>query len=94
MPDRSTETTVTFEYPFTLRSSEAALPAGTYRLVVDEEEILGLSFPAYRRTASTLHTPAVSIVAARRQAFPLEPGELEDALDADTHGLPASFCRS
>jgi len=94
MPDRSTETTVTFAHPFTLRSSDAALPAGTYRLVIDEEEILGLSFPAYRRTASTLHTPAVSAVAMHRQAFPVEPGELEDALDADTHGLPASFCRS
>jgi hypothetical protein len=94
MPDRSTETTVTFEHPFTLRSSDGALPAGTYRLVVDEEEILGLSFPAYRRTASTLHTPAVSIIAEQRQAFPVEPGELEDALDADIHGLPARFCRN
>jgi hypothetical protein len=94
MPDRSTETTVTFEHPFILRSSDTVLPAGTYRLVVDEEEILGLSFPAYRRTASTLHTPAVSAAAVQRQAFPVEPGELEAALEADTHGLPASFCRS
>jgi len=94
MSDRSTETMVTFQHPFMLRSSDAALPAGTYRVVIDEEELLGLSFPAYRRTASTLHTPAVSVVATQRQAFPLEAGELEDALDADQRGLPASFCRS
>ena len=92
MPDRSTETMVTFRYSFTLRSSDAALPAGTYRLVIDEEEILGLSFPAYRRTAGTLHTPAVSVVATQRQAFPVEPGEIEGALDAQLHGPPASFC--
>jgi len=94
MPDRSAETLVTFQHPFALRSSDEVLPAGTYRLVIDEEEILGLSFPAYRRTASTLHTPAVSVVATQRQAFPVEAGELEDALDADQRGLPASFCRS
>jgi len=76
---------VTFRHPFALRSSDGVLPAGTYRLVIDEEEILGLSFPAYRRTAGTLHTPAVSMVATQRQAFPVEPGELEGALEADLH---------
>ena len=85
MPDRSTETLVTFRHPFALRSSDGVLPAGTYRLVIDEEEILGLSFPVYRRTAGTLHTPAVSMVATQRQAFPVEPGELEGALEADLH---------
>jgi hypothetical protein len=90
MPDRSTETHVTFRYPFTLRSSDGLLPAGTYRLVIDEEEILGLSFPAYRRTAGTLHTPAVSVVATHQQAFPVEPGELEGALEADLRGPPVS----
>ena len=85
MPDRSTETLVTFRHPFALRSSDGVLPAGTYRLVIDEEEILGLSVPAYRRTAGTLHTPAVSMVATQRQEFPVEPGELEGALEADLH---------
>jgi len=91
MPDRSTETMVTFRHPFTLRSCDVALPAGTYRLVVDEAEILGLSFSAYRRTAGTLHTPAVSVVAMQRQAFPVEPGELEGALEADLRGPSASI---
>ena len=85
---------VTFARPFTLKSGDAALPAGTYRLVTEEEEILGLSFPAYRRTATMLHTPAVAIRAGPRQAFPVEPEELEAALEADTQGLPASICRS
>jgi hypothetical protein len=32
-------------------------PAGTYELVMDEELIEGLSFPAYRRIASWILTP-------------------------------------
>ena len=80
MSERSTETTVTFAHPFTLKASDAALPPGTYRLVVDEEQIRGLSFPAYRRIATTLHTPALPFRSGHRQAFPVEPGELEGAL--------------
>ena len=50
MSVRTTETTVTFKHPFTLPSFDGPQPAGTYRLVMDEEEILGLSFLAFRRT--------------------------------------------
>ena len=80
MSERSTETTVTFAHPFTLKACDTTLSPGTYRLVVEEEEILGLSFPAYRRTATTLHTPAIPFRSGHRQAFPIEPGELEGAL--------------
>jgi hypothetical protein len=80
MSERSTETTVTFAHPFTLKACDTTLSPGTYRLVVEEEEILGLSFPAYRRTATTLHTPAIPFRSGHRQAFPVEPGELEGAL--------------
>jgi hypothetical protein len=92
MPDRSSETLVTFSRPFRLASFDAPQPAGTYRLVTDEEEILGVSFPAYRRTATVLHTPAVSVVSGHRQAFPVDPEELESALKADAanaSGVPA-----
>jgi hypothetical protein len=59
MADRTTETTVTFKHPFSLTSLDSRQPAGTYRLVMDEEEILGLSFLAFRRTATMLHIPAL-----------------------------------
>ena len=55
MSTRTTETTVTFRRPFTLLSVEGAQPAGTYRLVTEEEQIPGLSFVAFRRTATLLH---------------------------------------
>ena len=40
MPMRTTETTVTFKHPFILPEFEGPQPAGAYRLVTDEEEIL------------------------------------------------------
>jgi hypothetical protein len=55
---RSIETTVTFRRPFTLAALDGVQPAGTYRLVEEEEEIAGLSFVAFRRVATLLHVPA------------------------------------
>ena len=49
---RTTETTITFRCPFTLSALDKVEPAGTYRVVTEEEEIGGLSFVAFRRTAT------------------------------------------
>ena len=86
MTERTTETTITFTRPFQLSSFDARQPAGTYRLVIDEEEIPGLSFLAYRRTATTLHTPAISAPTGTRQVFATSAAELATALDADALG--------
>jgi hypothetical protein len=94
MPERTTETTVTFKHPFMLGSFDGLQPAGTYRLVIDEEEILGLSFPAYRRISTLLHVPAGSGASGKWQAFPVDPRELEAALEADARDLPAGFSAS
>ena len=58
MSTRTTETTVTFSRSFTLSAVDGVLPAGTYRVSVDEEEIDGLSFRAFQRVATMLHLPA------------------------------------
>ncbi len=81
---RTTETTVTFRRSFKLTSIDTLQPAGTYRLVIDEEEILGLSFLAFQRTGTTLHIPASSSANRRDQAFPVNAGELAAALQADS----------
>lgn len=57
MSTRTTETTVTFERHFKLITLEERQPPGTYRVVVEEEERLGVSFPAYRRSAPMPHIP-------------------------------------
>jgi hypothetical protein len=83
MTTRTTETTVTFTEPFTLRSFDGVQPASTYRLVTDEEEIQGLSFLAYRRVATMLHTPCLASRSGGEQVLLLDPMELDAALEAD-----------
>ncbi|WP_411033664.1 hypothetical protein [Shinella sp. BYT-45] len=83
MADRTTETTITFAHPFSLSSLVTPLEAGTYRLVVDEELIEGLSFPAYRRTGTHLEIPAISVLTGKRQFLQVTRAEIEAALSRD-----------
>jgi hypothetical protein len=92
--ERTTETNVTFKHPFILGSFDVMQPAGTYRLVIEEEELLGLSFPAYRRTSTVLHVPAVASASVSGQAFPVDVAELAAALEADALDLPMDSDRS
>lgn len=88
MTDRSTETTVEFGRPFSLSSIDGVQPPGRYRVVVDEEEIGGLSYLAYRRTATMLHLPAVSVSDRTRQVVFVDPAELDAALARDAGPPP------
>jgi hypothetical protein len=83
MMTRTTQTRVTFRRSFTLSAVEGVHPAGTYRLVTDEEQIPGLSFVAFRRTATMLHLPANPAPGATRQVVYVDPIELSEALAAD-----------
>jgi len=81
---RSTETTVTFRRPFTLAALDGVQPAGTYRLVEEEEEIAGLSFVAFRRVATLLHVPADPAPGDTCHVVPVSPDELAQVLAADS----------
>ncbi len=83
MPVRTTETTVTFRRPFTLPELERPQPAGTYRLVTDEEEISGLSFLAFRRIATMLRLPSLAASGGSEQMIAIDVDDLADALKAD-----------
>lgn len=85
MTARTRETTVTFRHPFTLAALERSQPAGTYRIVIDEEEIHGLSFLAFLRTATILHIPAISDPGPLHQLYMIDSAELAAALEADEH---------
>jgi hypothetical protein len=80
---RTIETTVTFRHPFALAALEATQPAGTYRLVTEEEEIPGLSFVAFRRTAILLHLPALATASAGHQVVSVDPVEWAAVVEAD-----------
>jgi hypothetical protein len=80
---RTIETMVTFRHPFVLADLEAPQPAGTYRLVTEEEEIPGLSFVAFRRTAMLLHLPALPATGAAHQVVNIDPVEWAAVVEAD-----------
>ena len=84
---RTIETMVTFRHPFVLGAVAAVQPAGTYRLVTEEEEIPGLSFVAFRRTAMMLHLPALSTALATasttHQVVPVDAVEWTALVEAD-----------
>jgi hypothetical protein len=83
MADRSTETKVTFRHPFQLSALDGPQAAGTYLVVTDEEEILGLSYVAFRRLATMLHLPALGLSQTRSEVVCIDPAELAAALIAD-----------
>lgn len=80
---RTHETMVTFDHPFRMSGADGLLPAGTYRVAIDEEQLLGLSFIAYRHVATLLHTPAVSAPQGRSTCLSIDPAELDAALLKD-----------
>jgi hypothetical protein len=83
MADRSTETMVTFRHPFQLSALDGRQAAGTYLVVTDEEEILGLSHVAFRRVGTMLHLPALGLSRTRAEVVCIDPVELAAALIAD-----------
>ncbi len=83
MTTRTSDTTLTFSKAFALHGVDGPLPAGTYRVVVEEEDIPGLSFLAFRRTATMLHIPALSAPGQRNEVFLVNPDELAAAVTAD-----------
>lgn len=89
MATRTIETTVTFQRSFDLTAIEERQPPGVYRLIIDEDEILGVSFLAYRRTATMLMTPGLSIRGGPVQSHLVDRAELEAALEADRTADPA-----
>ena len=76
---RSREAAVTFRRPFVLTAVDRELPAGTYRLSIDEECIEELSFPVYRRITTMIHFGNRSTI----EMWTIDHNELEKALERD-----------
>jgi hypothetical protein len=82
MLTRTRRETVTFNGPFSLERSGRLLPAGNYEIVTDEELIEGLSFPVYRRVATTMLVPAQSYQASV-EMLTVDPLGLAAAVNRD-----------
>jgi hypothetical protein len=79
MTDRTTESEITFTHPFQLSAFLRPMAAGTYRVTTDEDLIQGLSYLAYKRSATMLHIPAIGAASNTRQYVRVDPTELEAA---------------
>jgi hypothetical protein len=82
MLTRTHRKTIIFHGPFSLEGVGRLLPAGSYEVVTDEELIEGLSFPVYRRVATTIVIPAQSIQRAV-ETLTVDPIDLASAIERD-----------
>lgn len=91
MTIRTSEKTVTFKYPFTLRELGEAQPAGVYSVETDEELLEDTSFPAYRRVATRIRLHESPDRPGVVQIPRIDPKELEAALQRDAVGAAIPF---
>lgn len=84
MTTRTTRTTVYFKRPFRLIKGGEMFPAGAYPIEMDEELVQGLTFPAYRRTTTTMQLIADPRQPGTKESTLIDPLQLEAALVRDT----------
>jgi len=63
-----------------LKGIDREIPAGSYRVVTDEELVEGLSFPVYRRISTMIFVPAQ---ASSVEMVSIDPLDLIVAQDRD-----------
>lgn len=80
---QSSRSTVTFSKAFVLSGYTDELPAGEYEVLVEEELIQGLSFEAYRRTATYLLVQGKGGRAGRAEMRATSDSDLKKALSRD-----------
>lgn len=80
---RSSRSTVTFANRFVLSGYPGDLPAGNYEILVEEEQLLGISFDAYRRTATYLVVQGKAGQAGRTEMRATTESDLNAALRRD-----------
>ena len=83
MPERTTNSSVTFMHPFSLIGLDGVQPAGTYLVETVEETLDNLSFVAYRRVSTTIVLPAVGTDTGQRQVVTIDPDDLKAAQERD-----------
>jgi hypothetical protein len=76
---RTTKSTVTFQGPFILNSVVGELPAGSYDIEIDEEEILATDRTGYRRVAIYFYVENQRST----RTLVIDPGDLDSALERD-----------
>ena len=84
MATRMRRKTVLFKQPFRLGEPGGLFQAGAYPIDIDEELVQGLPFPAYRRTAITMHLIADPRHPGMTECIVVDPLRLDTALARDS----------
>jgi hypothetical protein len=80
---RTRKSTVTFHSPFVLNGESGELPAGSYDIEIDEEEIIAADRIGYRRTAAYFY---VNSPGSSRMLV-VDPAQLDAALERDARAM-------
>lgn len=80
---RLSRSTVTFSNAFTLSGYPVELPAGDYEVLIEEELLQGLSFEAWRRTATYLKLRVRGSNAGHTELRSISQSDLKQALTRD-----------
>ena len=83
MTNRTEQTTVRFTHAFEIPGFDRPQPAGEYRVDYDVERIEGVTRQAWRRVGTFIHLPAITSTASTRQMVPINPLDLDAALEKD-----------
>jgi hypothetical protein len=83
MLTRTRRKNVTFKNPFWIGQFDELQAAGDYLVETDEELILGLSFPAYRRVSERIHLHENKKRPGTKSTLTISPEDLEAALLRD-----------
>ncbi|WP_254778428.1 hypothetical protein [Aliiroseovarius crassostreae] len=74
---------MTFSNAFMIGDSQRKFPAGIYEIVIEEELLQGLSFEAYRRTATYLVVREQGRKAAQTKMYMITMEDLDHAIACD-----------
>jgi hypothetical protein len=83
MKTRTSQAKVQFLHPFLLSGLDGPQPAGTYRLITDEEELSGLSFITYRTVLAMLQLPALGLPTLSCRMVQISLDDLDACICAD-----------
>jgi hypothetical protein len=83
MTTRTRRETIHFKHSFRIKGIDRLLPSGGYEVVTDEEQIEGLSFPAFRRIATMIMVPGAPPYQSTTEMISISAVELSNAQLAD-----------
>jgi hypothetical protein len=86
MPIRTTQNTMVFRHPFLMRYFDQTLPAGTYEVVTEEEQLEGISFLAYRLLQTYIYRRSSPSQTGLAPTYVVDPDDLAAALARDGNG--------